>query len=543
MRPGPERDGRDERVAAHAPLGRDAELARRVLAGAGLEAAVCASIDELCATLSGGVGAVLLTEEALTPAALARLAAALEAQPAWSDVPLLIATSAGEVTRLSLGRVSALERCGNVTLLERPLRARTLVSAARAALRARRRQYDLRDLLAEREGLLERERAARASTEAANRLKDEFLATLSHELRTPLTAILGWADMLLTGEHDAAAFRRGLETVQRNARAQAQLIDDVLDVSRVVTGKFRLRVRPFDLAEVVRSVVESLAPAAAAKGIAVETRLPRAPATFVGDPDRMQQVAWNLLSNALKFTPREGRVFVRLAREHSALVLSVRDDGRGIRPEFLAHVFDRFRQEDGGAARAQGGLGLGLSIVRHLVEAHGGTVRAESEGEGRGATFTLRLPIAALATAPEVPGAEPPASEAQLRGLRVLVVEDEADSRGLLVQVLERAGALVTAVASAGEGLRALDAARFDAILSDIGMPGEDGYAFLRALRRREPERGGTTPAAALTAYTRQDDRRLAFEAGFQAHLSKPFEPSALLAAIRTLAAPAAPRG
>ncbi|HEU4405323.1 MAG TPA: ATP-binding protein [Polyangiaceae bacterium] len=537
---GPERD---ERVALFAPFGRDAALAARVFETAGVATAVCDSAQGLCDALERGIGALFVTEEALTPAALECLGPALRRQPPWSDVPLLIATSAGEMTRLSLGRVRELEGCGNVVLLERPLRGRTLANAAQAALRARRRQYDMRDLLDEREQWLARERAARAAAEEANRLKDEFLATLSHELRTPLNSILGWADMLLEGGLGEASERRGLETIHRNARAQAKLIEDVLDVSRIIAGKLRLQARPCDLVEVVRAAVDALQPAADAKGVAVDVRLAPSAPGLTGDPDRLQQIVWNLLSNAIKFTPPGGRVEVRGASDGAWASLAVRDTGRGIAPDFLPHVFDRFRQQDGTATRAEGGLGLGLAIVRHLAEAHGGSVRAESEGEGRGATFTLRLPLGAPAPPPRPssPRRADGDGAAPLAGLRVLLVEDEPDSRLLLATVLERAGAVVRAEGSAREGLGALDAERFDVIVSDIGMPGEDGFAFLRTVRARAPERGGATPAAALTAYTRKEDRYHAAEAGFQAYLPKPFDSGALCETLRALALGAPP--
>jgi PAS domain S-box-containing protein len=383
----------------------------------------------------------------------------------------------------------------------------------------------------------------------ANRLKDEFLATVSHELRTPLTAVIGWLHLIRSGQMDEEAVARALETVERNARSQAQLIEDLLDVSRIVTGKLRLDIRTVDLAPVIDGAITSARPAADAKRISIRADLdPRLPRVS-GDPERLQQVVWNLLSNAVKFTPEGGRVEVSTRQRDSQVEIVVSDTGRGIPAEFLPHVFDRFRQADQSTTRAQGGLGLGLAVVRHLVELHGGTARAESGGEGKGATFIVSLPANGAARPrdgdepPQADGKAPSASdeEPSLEALRVLVVEDDADARELIALALRRLGAEAVGASSADEALDLLSRERFDVLLSDIGMPERDGYSLIAELRALPPERGGATPAAALTAYAREEDRDKALAAGFQAHLPKPISPAELIETVARLAGRRAP--
>ncbi|HJQ33563.1 MAG TPA: ATP-binding protein [Pyrinomonadaceae bacterium] len=425
----------------------------------------------------------------------------------------------------------------------RPFGAITFVTAESG------RRYDATDLayaedLARRASLaVENARLYRQAREA-NRIKDEFLATLSHELRTPLTAILGWASMLKSGGFDEEATRRAVETIERNARAQRQIVEDVLDVSRIITGKLRLELRPVELRPLVQDSVETIRPAAEAKGVYLSTLLAPDTGTVSADPDRLQQVLWNLLSNSVKFTPRGGRVEVELRREGSQAVLRVSDTGQGIAPEFLPHVFERFRQADMGTTRQHGGLGLGLAIVRHLAELHGGTVEAESAGTGLGATFILRLPLKPSPQTEErteprarttTERATSPRSDS-LAGRRVLLVEDEPDTRDMLKAVLEAEGASVVAVGSASEAWDALEAAGYDVVVSDIGMPEEDGYAFVGRVRERDAQRGTRTPAVALTAYTREEDRARSLAAGFDAHVPKPVEPPELLGVIAGLA-------
>jgi PAS domain S-box-containing protein len=379
---------------------------------------------------------------------------------------------------------------------------------------------------------------ARATAEKANRAKDEFLATLSHELRTPLTPILGWTVMLRSGTLDPAAIQRGLEVIERNVRAQTQLIGDLLDVSRIITGKLRLEVSPIAIVPVIEAGVEAVRSSAEAKEITLAVEVPPEAPTITGDPDRLQQVVWNLVSNAVKFTPQHGRIDVRLRREGSSLTLTVTDNGKGIEPEFLPHVFERFRQADSTSTRAHGGLGLGLAIVRHLVELHGGTVSAESAGMGQGATFIVRLPLAL--SAPDLPPSEEAedAVEADVRldGVRVMVVEDENDVRDFLRVSLVQYGAEVSTFATTADALLAVEAERPDVLVSDIGMPDEDGYAFIRRVRALGPDRGGQVPAAALTAYAKGEDGQRVLSAGFQVHLPKPVQPSDLASVVATLA-------
>ncbi len=397
----------------------------------------------------------------------------------------------------------------------------------------------------ERARLYQAERRMRAEAEEANRTKDEFLATLSHELRTPLTAMLGWTRMLRMEMLDEATSAHALETVERNAKAQAQLIEDLLDVSRIITGKLRLDVRPLELLPVIEAAIEAVRPAADAKNIELQTALDPLAGLVSGDPNRLQQIVWNLLSNAVKFTTRGGQVKIGLGRVDSHVEISVSDTGQGITPDFLPYVFDRFRQADGSTTRLHGGLGLGLAIVRHLVELHGGTVRAQSSGEGQGATFNVQLPLSAVRNADFGLRNENTASEesafrnpqsAILKGLRVLVVDDEQDARHLLKTVLETQGAEIIAVGSTREALDALERSMPDVLISDIGMPDEDGFALIRQVRARTPVQGGRIPAAAVSAYVGEENRRQALAAGFQLHVAKPVDPEELIEVVRSLA-------
>ena len=398
----------------------------------------------------------------------------------------------------------------------------------------------------ERLQLLGREQAARAEAEAANRLKDEFLATVSHELRTPLNAMLGWARLLRAGTLDQATTDRALEAIERNAKSQSQLIEDLLDVSRIISGKLLLDFRPLELVTIIKAAVEIVSSSADAKSIRIESVLDPGAGPVSGDSVRLQQVVWNLLSNAVKFTPTGGRIEVRLDRVGSSARITVSDSGRGIGANFLPYVFDRFRQADGTYTRGHGGLGLGLAIVRHLVEMHGGTVSAHSRGEGQGATFTVELPL--LATPPrnaefgignETSATRTPASLV-LKGLRVLVVDDEADARELFTVLLEQRGAKVMAVASSDEALTLLaetpPGERPDILLADIAMPEMDGYELIAKVRALEPRQGSQIPAVALTAHAGSEDRNRSLSAGFQKHLSKPVEPAELAAVVAHLA-------
>jgi PAS domain S-box-containing protein len=394
----------------------------------------------------------------------------------------------------------------------------------------------------QRAAAFERERQAREEAEKANRAKEEFLAVISHELRTPLTPILTWSRLLRSGKLDQPATERAIEAIERAARAQAQLIEDLLDVSRITSGKLRLDVRPIELQPVVEAAIESVRPGAEAKGMQLELVLDRNAGVVSGDPERLQQVVWNLLSNAIKFTPRGGRIQVCLQRVDSHVEIAVSDTGQGIDPEFLPHVFERFRQADSSSTRTHGGLGLGLAIVRHLVELHGGRVRAQSPGEGQGATFVVELPLAILHQPLAPDRIHPRAGEGvpfdgkpNLRGVRILVVDDEPDTLDTLRAVLEQAGAEVRSAGSARDALVTLDQWRADVLVCDIGMPQEDGYSLIRKVRALAPERGGYMPAVALTAYARVEDRLKVLSSGFQMHVPKPVEPAELVAIMATM--------
>jgi signal transduction histidine kinase/ActR/RegA family two-component response regulator len=395
----------------------------------------------------------------------------------------------------------------------------------------------------ERNLLLVKERAARQEAEAANRAKDEFLAILSHELRTPLQSMLGWLALLRGGRLEPRAAGRALETIERNTRTQAQLIGDLLDVSRILAGKLRLDRRPVNLVRVVEAAIDAVRSAADARRIRVAAARDPAAADVSGDPDRLQQVVLNLLSNAVKFTPEGGTVTVQVQRSGDHALVRVSDTGRGISPETLPHVFERFRQGDSTATRAHGGLGLGLAIVRHLVELHGGSVRAESAGQGQGATFTVDLPLREAPGAPEIADAwlareteeASPATAARLGGVRVLVVDDDPDTCELLSTVLRQDGADVVTAPSAQEALKTCERIRPDVLVTDISMPGEDGYDLLRKVRDLERRRRWRIPAVALTAHAQAEARDEAFSAGFKAYMAKPVEPADLTRAVAIL--------
>jgi PAS domain S-box-containing protein len=391
------------------------------------------------------------------------------------------------------------------------------------------------------------EQKARAEAETANHLKDEFLATVSHELRNPLHTMFGWVQLLRYGNLDPSSVQQAVEIIERNLRSQRQIVEDVLDVSRIITGRLRIEMAPVDLTLVIEAAVDSMRPAADAKGIKLHAAIDPKASQIFGDVSRLQQVFWNLISNAIKFTPQEGRVQILTEHIDSHIEIKVIDTGSGIKREFLPHVFDRFRQEDSSITRTQGGLGLGLAIVRHLVELHGGTVAAENRRDGQGAVFTVRLPLAAAGqsenfSAPQATliGQPPerdvtPKYASTLAGLRVLLVDDEADGRKMITNILEKNGVQVKAAASANEALQTLAEWRPDILISDIGMPAEDGYSLIRKVRALPPERGGNVPAAALTGYASRADYLKALSAGYQSHIKKPIELEELLAVIASL--------
>ena len=387
--------------------------------------------------------------------------------------------------------------------------------------------------------VLEREQGARGRAEAANQAKDAFLAAVAHELRTPLTPILGWVSLLRSGRLDAGKTKRALETIERNTRSEAQLVDDLLDLSRIAAGRFEIKRHPVELHVAVEAAVEAVRPSARSKGVMLEGVIDRV-GRVAGDVQRLEEVTFKLVGNAVKFTPKEGRVEVLLDRVGMQARLRVRDTGRGIGADALPSLFDPFRRADSDTTRPFGGLGMSLAIVRHVVELHGGSIAAESRGAGDGSTFTVLLPLLAEATraeggAPSLPGDEPEEPALLLEGIKVLIVDDEDDSYDVLSMVLEESGARVVAVSSAEEAIRALPWVRPDVLVSDIAMPDEDGYALIRRVRSLEPRLGRPIPAVAVSAYADDEDRAHALEAGFQCHLGKPFEPRELVSVVARL--------
>jgi signal transduction histidine kinase/CheY-like chemotaxis protein len=530
------------RIVVLPPTHADGVAIARLLDAAGLACEVVHGVDALCEALLTGAGGIMISEEALLAHA-PRLVACLAGQPMWSDLPVIVLSKAG---RESAVLEAMLPQLGSVSVVERPMRTSTLLSLVRSNLRARGRQYQVRDILREREQLLESERGARSEAERAGRIKDEFLATLSHELRTPLNAMLGWARLLRRSPDLSEEISNGLNVIERNARSQAQIIGDLLDMSRIISGKVRLDIRSIDLTALLEATVQTVRPTAEAKGIEVSLANASADVTVSADPDRLQQVLWNLLTNAVKFTPQGGHVTVTMSCQGSTFEIAVQDDGEGIAPAFLPHIFDRFRQADASAARRHGGLGLGLSIVRQLVELHGGSVDVASGGTGKGSTFRIRLPVnGPLQQVPDRAAANDATTAPPLRpeelpsflleGTRVLVVDDEPDARALIERLLLECQASVDTAGSANEALQRIAARAPHVIVSDIGMPGTDGYALLRQIRALKDARR-SIPAIALTAYVRSEDRANALRAGFQSHLTKPVEPAELLAAVQRLA-------
>ena len=523
------------RVLIFAPIGRDASLTAELLTRAGIACQVCHAMNDVCIELASGAGAILLTEEALADPRLDDLAEALTSQPPWSDISVLL-FAGSDRSQASLRTLHKLEVLRNVTLLDRPIRTAAVISTVRAALRGRQRQYELRDTLV----ALQR---ARLEAEHANRLKDEFLATVSHELRTPLNAILGWVAMLRQARFEPSRVASILEIVERNAKAQAQLIADVLDISRMISGRVKLEVTPVSLARVICDAADSMRPGAAARGVELHLDVDEGPVANA-DPDRLQQVVWNLLSNACKFTPEGGRIDVKLRADRTHATVTVVDTGVGISSDFLPHVFDRFRQAEQGFTRSHGGLGLGLAIVKQLVEMHGGEVTATSDGPGTGATFEVRLPLARTIThrraRREMPSPELP--KVDLSDHSILVVDDDETTRDLFVTLLSQYGATVRAVGNAPEAVQAFDVEIPGLVLADIGMPGEDGLSMIKRIRRRPPARGGLVRAIAISAYARPEDREAALAAGYDDFLAKPAMPADIMRAVdRWLARPPRP--
>jgi signal transduction histidine kinase/ActR/RegA family two-component response regulator len=683
------------RILLLAPTGRDAETTVQILSRAGFASEACADAEELCRGIEEGAGLAIVTAEALTPRTMRRLADTFAAQPPWSDLPLMIFVAQPEMDRAARS-FEALGPRAHVTLVDRPIHVKTLLSSVRTSLRGRLGQYDIRDLLAEQQKSIEKERAsamrlsglaeaslaiasalslddvlkmitdqaakvinsafamiwlkvrentsqrtilamsadasgarhgiderseelldaiahgirgsmkltgeqlhelggtplfeglrtllaaplleregepagllmlaekpnaaftaddetvltqlaqmasvavqnARLYREAqeANRAKDDFLATLAHELRTPMTGILGWVQMLKSEDMEQADVSAAIEMIESSTRVQARLVEDLLDVSRIIAGKLRVDLAPVELRPVVEAVVEMFHARADERNIAVETEIEDRPLSVYGDETRLHQVIWNLLSNAIKFTPEGGRVNVALHCSESKAILRVSDTGQGISPEFLPFVFERFRQFDNTTVRQQAGLGLGLAIVRHLVTLHGGTVAVHSDGIGTGTTFTITLPLLAVRVEPsELQHLRSKPEMPKLNGLKILVVDDDDEAGKLVALVLTQLGADARAVTSVAAAVRMLRNFSADIVVSDIAMPGEDGYALMRRLREIEPELGRQIPTMALTAYGRPEDRSRILASGFQKYVQKPVEPVELGRAIESL--------
>jgi signal transduction histidine kinase/ActR/RegA family two-component response regulator len=528
--------GLDDRILIFAPVGKDAPLTLDVLHRTELSGCVCETAQSLCLEFLRGASVMLLTEEALEDPGIGELMDCLRSQPAWSDIPILLFADA-ERSEIYLRTLRLLEGLRNVVLLERPIRLGAALSLIRSAMRGRQRQYELRDLL---KALAD----AREEAEAANRLKDEFLATLSHELRTPLNAILGWTTMLRDGNVQPRHVMRALDTIHRNATAQVQIVNDLLDVSRIVRGNVQLTPKLTALAPLLTLAVESIMPTAEARGVKIATSLGLDPVYVWADHDRLQQVFWNLLSNAVKFTPAGGSVEVGMHVEGMDVRVSVADTGAGISPTFLPHVFERFRQADGSSTREHGGLGLGLSIVSHLVELHGGRMMADSAGVGLGSTFTVYLPMRQIEQRTAV---SPPterrarARTLDLEGTHILIVDDERDGRELLRAILKHTGARISEADSAIEALRVFAEDRPDIMLADIAMPVQDGHSLMRTLRGLPDGEGTQVRAVAVSAYARREDRQRALKAGFNEHISKPVQPDELFDALERVWLQSAP--
>jgi signal transduction histidine kinase/ActR/RegA family two-component response regulator len=507
-----------ERILVLAPVGRDAEITVDVLRRAELEAEAVQSAAELVRRLRE-TGAAILTWESLDAAAVRELSAFVAVQPPWSDVPILVfgpVDAAATAEAVALGELAPL---GNVSLLERPIRVITLLSAVETALRARRRQYAMRDLL--------------LRVEDGIRQRDQFLAMLGHELRNPLGAVLTAAEVIDLATRDDAdptvsIVARQAAAIRRQGGVLTRLVDDLLDVARVTSGKVPLRKRPLDVSEIVRRAVDAAGSRAAQKGVDVRARIQERPVWISGDATRLEQVVSNLLTNAIKYTPAGGRVDVTLSVEEGEAVLSLRDTGVGIEPELLPKVFDLFKQADRTLVRAEGGLGIGLTLVRTLVDLHGGTVVARSEGLGRGSEFIVRLPVVAPA-APAAPSPFLATAAGGARHPKVFVVEDHDDNREALVVLLEQIGCVVGWAADGEEGARAIVDGRPDVAIIDIGLPGMDGYAVAQHVRQALKQ---DVVLVALTGYGQPRDREMAAQAGFDVHLRKPVDVSQLRALV-----------
>jgi signal transduction histidine kinase/ActR/RegA family two-component response regulator len=502
-----------EAVLIVAPAGRDAIVAADVLREGKISALPVASLDELTHYLERDCGVLMIAEEALVGHDLTKLQTLLRQQETWSDIPIILLSAPN-----TPHNEDYFFNSGNISVLERPFSRFTMIRAVDVALRARSRQYQVRDLL----------RAQQLATEK----RDEFFATLSHELRTPLNVILGWLQ-ILRGQPQTPEVESALDILLRNARTQKGLIDDLLDISRIVTGKLMFEMEQVSLPQLIRSVTDSFRPRAEQKGIQLSIDIPDQEVVIEADETRFAQVISNLLTNSIKFTPSGGEILVKATAENGKVQLIVKDTGQGVEPAFLPFIFDRLKQEDMSTTRSHGGLGLGLAIAAHIVSAHKGEIRAHSEGRGKGMTITVEIP--GEITKRLDPPAEKKVISASLKGLKVLVVDDSPDILELINAWLSRTEADVRLTRSAPEALSEVKAFRPHVLVSDIGMPGMDGYQLISAIRSLDRADGGNTPAIALTAYARDEERLRALSAGFQIHISKPINNGELLSALTTL--------
>lgn len=512
----------ENRVLILMPTGRDASLVCATLEKSDINAESCADINDLTEKIGAGAGVILMAEEALKKETFKQLSEIFDVQPVWSDLPVVL--FAGNVK--NSGRL--LEFIGthvNATIVERPIRIAMLISAVRGALRAREKQYQTRDLL--------------NKLAESDHQKDLFLATLSHELRTPLNSMLGWITLLRSKSDNSLDFEHGLDVIERNARTQSKVISDILFVSRIITGKLEIDLEPVDLLTVIQTAIDIIMPSIEAKHINLQTSFDSNIKPVTGDADRIQQVFLNLLSNAVKFTPPDGRIDVRVSGNDSHVEIKIADSGQGIKSDFIPFVFERFRQADSSYTRGVGGLGLGLAIVSHLVELHGGTVDVISDGENRGSVFTVKLSVSEKTETRNISrqiSSEPTeSSERLLEGIHLLLVEDDEDSREMLKVLFSQYDMKTTAVDSAAKALDAIKQIQPDILISDVGLPGEDGYALMRKIRQLAPEHGGQIPAIALTGYASIQDRSYALEAGYQEHLAKPVDLDILIELIKNL--------
>lgn len=503
-------------VLVYAPSFDDSRVAVDVLAEGKISATPCKTLNSLVDNLISGCGAVIIAEEGLESEQVAYLKSALEGQETWSDVPVIIL--GGSNTKPS---IEAFAKSGNISILERPFSKLTLIRAVEVALRARAKQYQVRNLLLEQQD--------------ATKKRDEFFATLSHELRTPLNVILGWLEIMRVGKLSESSQRDALEILDRNARMQKGLIDDLLDISRMVTGKMFIELMPIELGGLLRSLTSSFLPRAIEKDIKLQLQVPTGIYMVEGDEQRLAQVVANLLTNAIKFTPSGGHIGVSLKSLQNTYEIVIADSGQGIDSAFLPHIFDRLKQEDMSTTRAHGGLGLGLAIASHIVEEHKGKIDAHSEGRNKGTVMRVTLPALVSAVVPVTKTSEVTASADSLRGIRVLVVDDSPDILQLISVWLKKAEVEVKLVGSADEVLKSIAQFKPHVLLSDIGMPEVDGYQLISKIRKLSKEEGGSVPAVALTAYARDEERTRALNAGFQMHISKPISSSQLISAVASL--------